>query len=158
MILGIGLSKTGTKSLKEALQILGYKSLHLPSKQQLFSGNYEAFTDIPAYVYLTQLLTFYSKTRLICTTRNVDTWIESCREHFKPTNNAYFIELRNSVYGQSVFDEIVWRSAYKSHSLRLKVIAHYCNILFLPLESPNKWDLLCDFLNKSKPNVDYPKL
>ncbi|WP_342597668.1 sulfotransferase [Cyanobacterium aponinum UTEX 3222] len=154
----MGLSKTGTKSLNKALQILGYKSLHLPSKQQLFSGNYEAFTDIPCYAYLTQLLAIYPNTKLICTTRNVDTWIESCEKFFNPTDNAYLMELRNLVYGRTNFDEILWRSAYRSHYLRLKVIAHYCNILFLPLENPNKWQLLCDFLDKPLPSFAYPKL
>lgn len=155
MILGVGLSKTGTKSLNKALQILGYKSLHFPSKQQLFSGNYEAFTDIPCYAYLTQLLAIYPNTKLICTTRNVDTWIESCEKFFKPTDNAYLMELRKMVYGDANFNKSLWIDAFHHHHFTL---SSYPNILYLPVNHNDKWQLLCNFLSKPLPNVDYPKL
>lgn len=155
MILGVGLSKTGTKSLNRALQILGYKTIYLPSKQQLFSDNYDGFTDIPCYAYLPQLLKFYPHAKLICTTRKVHTWLTSCENHFQPTDNAYFIELRNMVYGSTIFNKSLWIDGFNRHHLTL---LSYPNVLYLPLEHPNKWQLLTNFLSKPLPNVDYPNL
>jgi hypothetical protein len=36
---GIGLSKTGTTSLTEALNILGFNIIHNPTKNELFNSN-----------------------------------------------------------------------------------------------------------------------
>ena len=43
-IFGIGLSKTGTSSLSEALEILGYSTVHFPSTLSEIAY-YDAATD-----------------------------------------------------------------------------------------------------------------
>ena len=66
-IFGIGLSRTGTKSLSEALGIMGFKTAHYPCDRktyiELTTGNYtlsilkkfDGITDITAVPFYPQL-------------------------------------------------------------------------------------------------------
>jgi hypothetical protein len=157
MILNTGLSKTGTKSLAKALQILGYKTKHLPDKENLFKNKegYEAFCDIPCLAYLEKLLTIYPDAKLICTTRPYKPWIISCMKHFNETSNLYYQELRGLVYKSVSPTWKHFEQAYKRYNeYDYSLLSN--PVLFLPVEHENKWSMLCDFLNKPKPNISIP--
>ena len=88
-IICIGLPKTGTSSLHRALEILGLKSVHYPHDEetvaQLRRGDYrlkvleenDAVSDVPIAAIYPQLDTAFPGSKLILTTREVDSWIRS---------------------------------------------------------------------------------
>ena len=97
-IIGAGFPRTGTTTLKQALQILGYndtyhfKDLIADSKKlrhwqeledhgktdfnRLFEG-FKATVDFPGYPYYKILMAQYPEAKVILTTRDVDKWYES---------------------------------------------------------------------------------
>lgn len=94
-ILGAGLSKTGTSSLHQALQILGYTALHYDTTRlnDILDGSntqpdfcryddYDAVTDLPAAYFYRELLAAYPECKVILTIRDVDDWWKSAVHHF----------------------------------------------------------------------------
>jgi hypothetical protein len=97
-IIGAGFPRTGTTTLKQALQILGYndtyhfKDLIANSEKlrhwqeledhgktdfnRLFEG-FKATVDFPGYPYYKILMNQYPEAKVILTTRDVDKWYES---------------------------------------------------------------------------------
>ena len=93
-ILGVGLSKTGTTSLHEALQILGYSSLHFDEIRlnDILYGlaktpdfrrydDVDAVTDIPSAYFYRELLCAYPQSKAILTLRDPDSWWRSVETH-----------------------------------------------------------------------------
>jgi len=88
-VFGIGLSKTATTSLNEALCILGWKSIHYPedvttynelllSKYKLsIMESYDALTDITASVCFMELDKTFPESKFIVTIRDKETWLKS---------------------------------------------------------------------------------
>lgn len=66
MLINLGLSKTGTKSLAKALSFLGYKV----TKTDIVSGQYEALVDIPCIIYYPLIKKHYPDHKLIMTPIN----------------------------------------------------------------------------------------
>jgi hypothetical protein len=153
VIINIGLSKTGNKSLATALTMSGYNCKHLPTITELFSGKYDAYTDIPCYAYLRQLLLLYPNIKLLCTTRELSSWLMSCEQHFKPTDNPYLLTLRNLVYGTTVYNRAKFIEAYYRHRA---TVSNIKGCVEIPLEHPDKWSILCDALNLLSPTKPYP--
>ncbi|TYR78274.1 hypothetical protein FZC66_20125 [Priestia megaterium] len=90
-VFGIGLSKTGTKSLSKALKILGYKTVHFPlirtnveeAEYNLdILENYDAIADIPTAGLFPHLDIRYPKSKFILTIRNKEDWLNSCERYF----------------------------------------------------------------------------
>ena len=76
-IWGVGLGRTGTKSLVAALRMLGYqKVLHNPTDVTILSCA-EAAVEGPCMRDYQTLDTIYPGSKFILTTRDVETWIES---------------------------------------------------------------------------------
>jgi len=85
-IFGIGLGHTGTRSLNEALNILGYRSIHWPTDRatyhELSNGVYDlavlksadALTDITAAAFFAQFDKAYPGSKFILTQRDIDKW------------------------------------------------------------------------------------
>lgn len=97
-VIGAGFGRTGTKSLQEALEILGYnKSYHMVTLftnpddikywedaaqervvdwDSLFNG-YEAVVDFPGSLFYKELLKKYPEAKIILTVRDAEKWYES---------------------------------------------------------------------------------
>ncbi|MBK9731260.1 MAG: sulfotransferase family protein [Chitinophagaceae bacterium] len=97
-IIGTGLGRTGTHSLKLALEELGFsKCYHMENLMEqpddiyywedaragkpvdwdtLFTG-YQAAVDIPAFIYHKELLQKYPDAKMIHTTRDPESWYKS---------------------------------------------------------------------------------
>ena len=106
-IIGAGFGRTGTLSLKVALEKLGYRKCYhmhdLPSNPEhiryweaaargepvdwpsLFTG-YQAILDFPGCYFYRQLLSHYPQAKVILTTRDPYEWYESAlKTIYKPT-------------------------------------------------------------------------
>lgn len=176
-IFGIGLPKTGTSSLHEALKLLGFRSKHFPgdptTEKELRSANYrlsvvekyDAVMDIPIPAVFAQLDEAWPDSKFILTVRPVDAWIESSRRAGfnqsyalpKPGSTVEFY--RALLFGCNVFDEKRYRWVYETHN---KLVNDYFSgpksdqLLTLDLTKGDGWEDLCAFLNKPVPDASFP--
>jgi sulfotransferase family protein len=78
---GIGLTRTGTKSLNTALEILGYKSRHWPTTRSLLYGELSAATDESVAAVYKYLDFAFPDSKFILTEREETSWLASTAKH-----------------------------------------------------------------------------
>jgi hypothetical protein len=159
-IFGIGLTRTGTTSLTEALKVLGYSVKHLPMSYEDIK-NHDASTDTPVAARFPILDVFYPNSKFILTTRDKDIWIESAASLVRTENDPlWLLEGRAILYNTVVFDRDKFLSAYDNYH---NFVYNYFkdrlkDLLVLDLKDQNKWEKLCNFLEKPILNIEYPHL
>lgn len=163
-VFGVGLSKTGTVSLTEALKRLGYKAKHYPHLFQVLeiAQAFDAVTDTPVIVYMEALDRLYPKAQFVLTVRDEDAWIASCRRHYakKPVEKimAWKLWNRRAVYGMHGFDEAAFRQVRREHEARVK--AHFegreGKLLVLNVCGGQGYETLCPFLGLPVPDEPFP--
>ena len=106
-VIGAGFGRTGTASMKAALEQLGYNKCHhmfevMPSAEQLeawhrisqgetpdwdaiFEG-FQASVDFPSSGYWRELAAHYPDAKVILTTRSFDSWYESASDTIYPVS------------------------------------------------------------------------
>jgi hypothetical protein len=161
-IFGIGLTRTGTTSLTEALKLLGYSAVHCPMSYEEIE-NHDASTDTAVAARFEFLDLLYPNSKFILTIRDLDSWIESAEFLRRSSYDSIWqLETRSKLWGSFIFDREKFIEGYHKH--HSKVLHHFKNrpndLLILPLESDDKWLKLCVFLHKQMPAKDviYPKL
>ncbi len=93
-VLGVGLSRTGTRTLYRALQILGLKCIHYDTNRlnDILTGtntspdfrrydDIDAVTDIPSAYFYRELLEAYPECKAILTIRDINAWWKSMSYH-----------------------------------------------------------------------------
>ena len=177
-IFGIGLSKTGTSSLSEALNVLGIHCIHYPDDavtlHELRSGQYklsllekyQGVADTPVVPYFAQLDKEYPGSKFILTTRDMDSWLESVRKHWEtspqfehePLRKEFQTFIRTAVYGCVEFNEDRFRYVYETHYNN--VIKYFKDrpqdLLVIDICQGDEWEKLCAFLGVEKPDVPFP--
>lgn len=161
-IFGIGLAKTGTTTLTEALRILGYSAVHYPVGLQGIE-EYDAATDNPIADTFEMLDRTYPGSKFIYTVRQRDEWLRSCKTHW-----ARFVdkreeakELRERLYGTAEFDEELFVKAYDRHEKRVRdyFSDRPADLLVVNLCSGNnEWAPICSFLDREVPDSPFPHL
>lgn len=108
-VIGAGFGRTGTLSMKAALEKLGYDKCHhmlevIPSQTQIdawhhisqggtpdwdavFEG-FQASVDFPSAGYWRDLAEHYPDAKIILTTRSFDSWYESASETIYPVSKG----------------------------------------------------------------------
>jgi hypothetical protein len=144
-VFGIGLSRTGSTSLTEALVILGYRAIHFPADpvtqreySQFFAhpgpsltlsllDHYDAITDNPLSSVYRQLDRGYPGSKFVWTVRDKQSWLRSCEqwwdnavtpfiEHDYAGQVGPFMRLVGEVtYGTAYFDAGLFAQAYDAH-------------------------------------------
>lgn len=162
-IFGIGLPKTGTTSLSKALEELGYSSIHYPKDLEEIK-HFDSATDSLVAVSYEYLDNEYPCSKFILTTRDMNEWLESVRNHEeklvtpKPGTRAY--ELRVKSLGTADYNKSILSNTFKDHE---RDINRYFkerpnDLLTLNFSDTVQWDQLCDFLGISDyPNTPFPK-
>jgi Sulfotransferase domain len=120
-IFGIGLSRTGTTSLTEALKILGFTAIHYPTSLQEIEL-YDAATDLPVADAFEMLDGKFPGSKFIYTVRERQRWLESCRRHWTLKQEKIDCtkrELRQRLYGTVNFDLDLFAQAYDRHESRV---------------------------------------
>lgn len=154
------LDKCGHTSLASALRTLGFKGyVHLLKdgiiiKEQILRNG---FTGFPRFDFLSDFKEEgYSKVipiiednfpeaKFILTTRDKQERMASAIHHRERIGVAVDVEHLSNLH-----DEIM--DYYATH------FRNKDNLLVLPIEAQNKWELLCGFLGKPVPNIPYPFL
>jgi hypothetical protein len=179
----IGLSKTGTRSLHDALGILGLRSVHwggpdLASAVQrgpeiraaveraLAEGRpllddleeADAYSDIEALSHSFDVLDRqYPGSRFILTVRPLDEWLRSRRQHVE-ANQA--MRARGEYDGTFLEVDLEgWRAEAIAHEARVR--AHFAarpdDLLVMDISAGDGWELLCPFLGVPVPDVPFPR-
>jgi|GEM_PF-461295 len=93
-VFGLGLSRTGTRSLTAALHVLGFDTVHYPTDAPSFEAmtrgdgafplldHYDGLTDITTIPFLAELDARYPGSKFVLTIRDEAPWLQSCANHW----------------------------------------------------------------------------
>lgn len=176
-VFGVGLSKTGTTSLNDALNVLGYRAFHLPPICQAHGAQivqdwpwwvfkYDALTDMTVALLFRELDAEFPNARFVYTPRDMDGWLKSCAKHFTPQlaqarvdqGQSYLNGLCRAFYGSEVFDPDSYRRAYEGFDTDIR--SHFrgrSNFLIYDIIGGAGWAPLCAFLDRPVPQAAFPK-
>jgi hypothetical protein len=172
LVFAIGLNKTGTRSLHDALATLGWTPLHwggpasrlaveraeaegLPLLTHL--PGYDAFSDILALAERFAVLDEqYPGSRFILTTRALDGWLESRRRHVLRNQ----VEAAAGRYAGDFLEVDLdgWRAEREQHhgAVRTHFAARPGDLLELDIGAGQGWEALCPFLGVPTPSTPFP--
>ena len=166
-IFGIGLSKTGTNSLTDALLRLGYTGKHYPN-DNIFEASdiFDSLTDIPVARFYKELDKRHPGSKFILTIRDKKSWLESMRKHMErrppSTLGDWGKENREKLYGTLYFDTKKLGRIYDKH--HLEVMSYFGDreddLLIINIcedDSSTNWEKLCEFLGHDNiPSEPFP--
>jgi len=117
----VGLSKTGTNSLCDALKVLlGLNVIHYASsdwREQIKTA--DGMADLPCVRYYKELDKMYPGSKFIWTIRDKESWLESIEKHWRrrppSTLGAWGKENRMAIYGDMYFDRESMSKKYDEH-------------------------------------------
>ena len=173
-IFGIGLSKTGTTSLANALQILGYKTKDNMGVVKYVTGDlssvdldvvdaHDALTDTPIPSFYRELDAKYPGSKFILTARDSEGWLKSCKkqftERFAKVETDAHKRLFMDLYGTDVFDDRRFASGYARFvdGVRDYFKDRTRDLLSIDVTAGEGWEKLCPFLERPVPDVPFPK-
>jgi hypothetical protein len=172
LIFGIGMGKSGTRSLAAALEILGHSCVHdsarvsaeikadqaagRPMLSRLIESN-TAFCDYPIWRYFKELDRAYPGSRFILTVRDLEPWLQSRKAQIE----YRLVRHRRgepNVPSERVFNEAKERKRYAKHHA---AIAKYFrgredDVLSFSICDGEGWEVLCPFLGVPQPTVPFP--
>jgi hypothetical protein len=159
----VGLGKTGTTSLKEALRMLGYRTIRLPLEWQGITDFDAALPGVSAAMYR-ELDKAFPGSRFILTLRDVDGWLKSIERDMgrkqdvqreRAEERKRMLEM---LYGSPVFDRERFRQTFHDHQagVRSYFEARPDDLLVLDVTRSSGWDDLCGFLEEPVPAEPFP--
>jgi hypothetical protein len=174
-VFGIGLSRTGTTSLTEALRVLGYRAVHCPLSIVAFDGarlklstdiveQFDAFTDSPVARVYRELDQAYPGSKFVLTIRPLDKWMGSMRR-MRPSFTLLTLlpkvrQLARDLGGTASFgDEGALANGFLNHN---RSVREYFgprigkDLLVLDVSATNAWERLCNFLGHEAAQRDFP--
>ncbi|MFJ8473699.1 sulfotransferase family protein [Kitasatospora sp. NPDC094011] len=181
-VFGVGLSRTGTRSLTAALGVLGYDVVHYPADpatyRTLLAGSArfplldsrDGITDITVVPYYQDLDAAWPGSRFVLTVREEESWLRSCRTHWgRPTPDAPDRSethldvqrfLRTAVYGCHAFHRERFRRVYRRH---VADVARYFaeredDLLVLDIVGGEGYERLAPFVGVPVPDRPFPRL
>lgn len=183
-VIGAGFGRTGTESLKTALEQLGFSPCHhmvevLPNPDQMafwraspqqsspdwdyaYAG-YKAAVDWPTAYYWRELTAYYPAAKVILTVRDPDQWYGSFSKTILPMlRNARDKDpesIGNTLLCQGVFQgELEDRNhiidTYLEHIETVKASVPAQRLLVY--RTGSGWGALCEFLGLEEPTNPYP--
>jgi hypothetical protein len=177
-VFGIGMQRTGTSSLHEAFQLLGFDSGHWKSaewagaiwremnkwgRSRTLELDY-ALCDNPIPLLYRRLDEAYPGSKFILTVRDEDVWLESCRMFWtydwNPRRWSWDIDgfshkMHGITYGTIDFNEDIFRERYRRHNAEvLEYFKGRDDLLCIEVNENASMAPLCEFLGV--PVVDAP--
>ena len=185
-VIGVGLGRTGTMSLKLALERLGlgpcYHMAELmmnpertplwiaaadgkPDWEAVFAG-YSSTTDYPACIYWRELAAAYPKAKLILTKRDKDKWFESTQATiFSEAMTArivgspvepFFHKTVWRDFGKRIHDRAFMTAYFEEHNATVE--AEVAKKRLLVYDVAQGGEPLCKFLGVPVPDSPFPKV
>ncbi len=173
-IFGVGLSKTGTSSLCQALRLLGYRAVHNPTDDEsmlaLLSGDlrcraieeHDAVCDIMFSRHFRELDRLFPRSLFILTERDRESWHGSCARHWEGRSvslsrlwNEELVDFQ--VYGTALYRRSLFDDAYDGHDAAVtQYFTGSDRLLRLNICAGEGWEKLCGFLGVAVPDVIFP--
>jgi hypothetical protein len=177
-VFGIGLPRTGTRSLSAALDQLGIRTAHYPmdaaTAREVVEGRpysildrVDGLTDLHAVVRFRGLDFRYPGSKFILTVRDKGRWLDSYLGHFAKTRiqddpqpiRAMTETLRQQAWGSVGLDRDRLSLAYdEHHRLVAKYFERRGGLLRLDIIGGDGWGKLCPFLGKKNPGGPFPNI
>ena len=171
-LFGIGLNKTGTKTLGNCVENLGLrnKSYDLEllldyskdNYNKIFNtvSSYDSFEDWPWPLLFKELDSKYPQAKFILTTRlNSEVWFNSLCKHAKITGPT---KAREIVYGYSMPMENPehHKEFYKLHNTNVQnyFSGRPSKLLTVCWEKGDGWQQICSFLDIPVPDMPFPHI
>jgi len=186
-VIGAGFGRTGTLSLKLALEQLGFNKCHhmievFQDEQQqqywydaafgktmnwddVFHG-FAASVDFPSCAYYAQLMTYYPEAKVVLSLRDPDAW-------FASASNTIFNSMDKSADSDSIQSQMVTKLILQDTFGGKHRDAEHAKAVFnahnekvqsvvpkdrlLVFEAKMGWAPLCEFLGVPVPDTDYPR-
>ena len=186
-VIGAGLGRTGTMSLKFALEHIGFGPCyhmiefmaHIPEQlpkwlgvidgrpdwDAVFAG-YAATVDYPGCTYWRELVAKWPDAKVILTTRDPDSWFVSANETVLSSRmrgmlaNTPIERFMNATVNQDFggqFDDRAFMTDY-FRRWNAAVIAEVPADKLLVFQAKDGWGPLCDFLGVPVPAEPYPRV
>lgn len=182
-IIGAGFGRTGTESMKRALEMLGYDPCYhmyeviphqdryetwqaiydgkiTPDWDELFDG-FSATVDWPAAYYWRELAAHYPEAKILLTYRDAESWYSSMENtiltFLRDTENDQGMgpRLRRDVFSGNVQDKDHVISVYQRNIAEVQ--AAFGPDRLLSYELGSGWGPLCNFLGLDTPSAPFPR-
>ena len=181
-VIGAGLGRTGTLTLKHALEQLGFGPCyhmvelfpnpgHIPLWRQAVEGKpdwdaifagYRSTTDYPGCVFWRELVARYPDAKIVLTVRDPDAWFESTQATvFAPGRDAppgspfaTAFDIIHMIH-RDLNDRASMIADFKRHNEA--VIAGVPAARLLVFEAAQGWEPLCRFLGVPAPATPFPR-
>jgi hypothetical protein len=185
-VIGAGLGRTGTLSLKLALEQLGFgpcyhmtEVLMDPSRGAAWVSaaagqadwnaifaEFESTVDYPGCAFWRDLTQFYSSAKVLLSVRNPQDWFDSTQqtifsdEHNKPfvksALSEFFDETVFKPYGGRIHDRDFMIAAFNRHNAEVERAVPQDRLLVY--EVAQGWPPLCKFLGVPIPDSPFPRV
>ena len=170
-VFGIGFHKTGTTSLGEALELLGYRvcgpiALMEPQLNERveeialeYVKQYDAFQDNPWPILYRTLDEHYPGSKFVLTVRPLDRWIRSVVNHFGHDVTRMREWIYGPAHGYPEGNEEIYVARHERH---VEEVLEYFkdrpdDLLVLRLTAGDGWEQLCPFLGHETPATPFPQ-
>ncbi len=184
-VIGTGFGRTGTDSMREALEILGFGPCHhmralieddphnmawrgcIASEDMDWDqllGGYQSCVDWPSAHYWPQLVEQFPEAKVLLTWRTPESWWASFEKTILPRlledteteETAPGSQLiALRVFGGKPLEKNHCISAYEANVAAVKAKIPADRLLIYKIG--DGWDPLCDFLNVGVPDTPYPR-
>lgn len=169
-VFGIGFHKTGTTSLRRALEILGYRvtgpnhvydrdiAQTYVDKARRLSNEFDGFQDNPWPLLYREMDAMWPNAKFVLTYRESDKWVSSATKHFGEGETP----MRALIYGEQAAHpaghESHYRATYEQHNrdVRAYFAGRQDKLLELNFEQGAGWAELCPFLQLDIPEIPFP--
>jgi hypothetical protein len=162
-IFGIGLARTGTTSLCEAMKSLGYSAIHFP-RSIMDIDAHDFSNDITVSRRYKILDVLYPNSKFILTIREMEDWLNSNRRWYEylRANDTYDPDGQEALlhlYGRQEFHDPTWIMGWHTHVNG--VIDYFqersSDLLIMNVCGGEGWERLCPFLGRTIPNEPFPR-
>jgi len=184
-VVGSGLGRTGTLSLKAALEQLGFGPCHHmvevfahPESVPLWVAagegrgdwdaifkDYSSMVDYPGAAYWRELAAHFPDAKVLHSVRDPDRWFESTQETiFGPGSPALaqagplkaFFSSITGVFGDHIHDRAYMTDYFRRHTEAVKAAIPPERLLVY--EVSQGWEPLCAFLGVPVPDAPFPSM
>lgn len=166
-IFGVGLNKTGTRSLADALEVLGFTATHWGANDDLLRAHREgvpllsyapqtdAYLDLRAVERWFDVLDEqYPGSRFILTSRDLEPWLDSREQHVRRIQVKVAEGATNH---WTEIDRVGWTRLWHEHHEAVRTyFAGRADLLEMDISKGDGWDVLCPFLRVDVPDEPWP--